>query len=242
MFRLALIGAALALSAPVSASTFANFDASIGVTLQVSPAEELFESGGYLPSVPTIMTNGDVSLVTGDDGNGDVCCNGGFVDTTLPTYMGEAALSAEGSVHSVGSVFAEGERRAVWNFINFGASTESIELTFDIAMAITQAIDPLVGGTAASGAYINIFRDGASIYSEAIEGVEDEFAVGTAFAEQFVYNFDLPASGDTDTQFTFFVGGYVDVSNELAPVPLPAGAVLLLTGLGALGLHRRMRT
>ncbi|MEJ6394747.1 VPLPA-CTERM sorting domain-containing protein [Gymnodinialimonas sp. 2305UL16-5] len=241
MLRPFFIGAILALSAPASAATFANFDALVGVTLQATPAQELYEEGGYLPGSETIITSGDFTLITGDDGNPGVCCNGGFVPDTNPNYMGEIGLSAEGAVNSAGSVFAEGERRAVWTFSNRGASTESISLTFDIAMSITQAIDPMVGGTAASGAYINIFRDGSSIYSEALDGFEDEFAVGTAINEPFVYNFDLPASGDTETQFTFFVGGYVDVSNEVAPVPLPAGAVLLLSGLGALGVHRRMR-
>ncbi|MRH21552.1 VPLPA-CTERM sorting domain-containing protein [Rhodovulum strictum] len=36
-------------------------------------------------------------------------------------------------------------------------------------------------------------------------------------------------------------GGSFEFSNVVAPVPLPAGALLLLTGLGALAAARRVR-
>ncbi|ABD54641.1 VPLPA-CTERM sorting domain-containing protein [Jannaschia sp. CCS1] len=244
MLRSAILALSICVALPASAATVAQFNSSVGVTVQTSAANTITESHGYQPGPSSIVTSGDFGLVTGDDNGTDTCCTGSLINTTNPVDLGEAALSATGSVNSVGSVFAEGERRALWSFSNVGPVTQSLILTFDIETAISQAIDPLVGGAAASGTEVRIERDGVVIYNEGLDAVIEELALGTANSELFVYNFDLPSTGRTSTTFNVFVSGYVGVSSDpsevMSPVPLPAGAVLLVAGLGALGALRRV--
>lgn len=245
MLRPLLVVVATLTATQLSAATMASFETSVGVTLQATPAQELLQAGGYLPGPSSIFTSGTGSLVTGDDNGGDSCCTGGFVTTTDPVDLGEASLSAEGSIDGEGSVFASGQRRAVWSFGNFGADTETVTIDFGIEMFIAQLIDPAVGGAAASGTELVIQHNGVEIYQNALASSITEFATGAAFANVFSYTFDVLPTDSISQDFRISITGGVAVSSnpdDIAPVPLPAGAVLLLAGLAGLGLVRRRRT
>lgn len=248
MFRPILIAFSLACAVPASGATMANFSTSIDITLQSDPGEEIVVGGGYLPGPSSIITSGDFSLTTGDDGGGDACCMSGFVDASSALLLGNLGLSAEGAVNSApGSVFAEGERIAELAIGNFGSSVEALTLTFDIAMAIAQLVDPLVGGAAASGTGLTIQRDGDTIYTQALESMTDDVAMGSSFMDAFTYNFVLNSTDSLSTVFRFSITGGVHASSDatalgydVAPVPLPAGGLLLLSALvGGVCLRRR---
>ncbi len=232
---------------PASAATISGFDTAIGITLQATPTEELLEFGGFEPGPSTIMTSGDVSLLTGDDNGTDTCCTGGPFTSDVPVDMGEVALSATGAVNSDGSVMAQGERRALWTFFNEGSATEQIQLTFDINMAISQIIDPLVGGAAASGTEVTISHDGVEIFNQSLFSFTDNSPMAEAFSEIFVYDFDLTPEM-LSSQFRFSITGGVHASSDadevlgtIAPVPLPAAGWMLLAGMGMLGFASRRR-
>lgn len=112
---------------------------------------------------------------------------------------------------------------------SFNASAEVYEVTFGRADRWPEAVEILVGagGTFTSlGTISNVEAQGGGTLTRAFSG-----------------RFDTVRLIDrTDpSQFSSRAGGFDVDAVRVAPVPLPAGAVLLLTGLGCGALLRRKK-
>ena len=235
--RILLAALVVALSPfSANAATMASFDTEVGVSVSATPGQEVWAGYGYLPGPSIIIQNGDTTLTTGDDNGTDTCCFGPFPVSTTPMNLGTAALDAQAGVNSTGEVLAAGLRLSTWFFGNSGNQAEALTVDFAIEMAIAQAIDPLIGGIAGSATAVVIEQDGVEIYSESLASLIDELALGAATFDLFTVNVNLNP-GDFP-QFSVAIGGAVYAAVP-APVPLPAGLLLLVSAMGALALWRR---
>jgi hypothetical protein len=248
MFKSIFFAVAGLAPAMASAATVAEFEVSVDIYLQTTPGEELVFNGGGLPAPTRRSTSGDATVITGDDGGGTTCCGSDQpIVGTDPVMLGTVSFSASGAVNSIGSVDAEGQRLALLNIGNFGASTESVSLLFDIDLTAQQSVDPLVGGAGASGGGLVIQRDGVDIFDEEVLSSAFDGTNGESLSTRFNYDFDLLPIDDFFTEFRFSLTGGVIVSSDadevaaaLSAVPLPASGLFLLAGcIGMLGLRRR---
>lgn len=249
MLRSAILALAICAGLPASANTVAEFSSTLDIGVQSTFGEWLIIGGGFLPGTGITSEIGDVTLITGDEGGGAACCFNGGINTTDFTDIGTMAFNATGTVFSApGEVFASGENRAGFSIANQGGAAETVTVTFDLTQSISQMVGALVGGAAASGTELTIQRDGETIYNHSLVSMTDDLPLAASFGEIFNYSFDLPASGATSTNFIISMTGGVhassdatDLGYEVAPVPLPAGGLLLVAGLGAFGALRRAK-
>ncbi|ABD52936.1 VPLPA-CTERM sorting domain-containing protein [Jannaschia sp. CCS1] len=165
-------------------------------------------------------------------------------DTFSGSVPGDITLNGERRINITQGVEGLGvnNRNCVWFVCDGGqvdgfGSNDILIFTFDRMMSLSRIIFENVGR-----------RDDFVLY---VPGANPE-------AEQFDIVNPLPFP-DTNGDEGFFDFGGLRVTSfgigaygnndsfrvsriEIAPVPLPAGAVLLLTGLGALALRRRQKT
>ncbi|MEO0938385.1 MAG: VPLPA-CTERM sorting domain-containing protein [Pseudomonadota bacterium] len=172
------------------------------------------------------FTNAGIASITVDDrpsSNNEFYNPGstfGAGDALFNTEDGELILVEEGTT------------------LDFGSPTFTIAFAglvdgfgFRIADTSSSFINPLV---------VQVFAGGTELLNEAFTGLYDastEFSITDSLGfDRVVIGPDgIDADGYGISSLT--VGSSVTID----PIPLPAGAWLLLTGLGALGLGRRFR-
>ncbi|MEJ6390596.1 VPLPA-CTERM sorting domain-containing protein [Gymnodinialimonas ulvae] len=147
-------------------------------------------------------------------------------DTTNPNPDWDLVPDVQGE-NGVGGLALIRQNSATPNLTNDAPGNGSIFMTLDAGNAFR-----LIGFSAIDDGDFSLFVDGSEIAS--LSPGEDRATAQVSFAPTPLINV-----GDT-VEFRYRGSGAIDAL-AIAPVPLPAGAVLLLSGLGGLAFMRRRR-
>jgi len=186
-------------------------------TLSTGAAHAVAVTGGTTAVTVTADLAG-LKLTPGLEGTATAEVNDGLLTVFFPITGGSTGPAGNASIEHDGSGVSltaeDGTTASVGNFV--------------IKTSASTVFGDLFGVT--TGSPLPFFTFGEDTE---LDGTELEFSSTLAGALTDVFG----APNLTGETF-----GYAVVSPTLAPVPLPAGALLLIGGLGMLGMVRRRRT
>lgn len=238
MKRLFLALSALLLSAAAQAATFADATGSYTLTLQSDRGEELLSVNFGQPEDVSEATTGAgaTASFTSPAATGPVST---WITGTGPYPLLPGSIMADANVTgpAPGMAKASGVYDTVLRLANWGASVETVTLTLSYELAITTAVDPAHNGRAAAAIDLVMQRDGATLLDEGLHADIDEFGIGAAKTNVFTTVFTVMPTNDVSTEIRLSLSG--GALAQVAAVPLPAGGLLLVSGLALVALRRR---